>query len=165
MRTRTAVFVTFGVLLSCASGLAQSSSDACDLSRDGRVNIVDCQLAVNMTLGLTPCTANIIGAGLCDSEVVSRIVTAALGGLCNSHYVALSWTASTSANIRGYNIYRGSSSGGTYLKLTTSLVSGTNFTDASAVAGQTYYYVATAVDNTGAESGYSGESRVTVPIP
>jgi hypothetical protein len=35
------------------------SQNACDLSRDGAVDVVDVQLAINMTLGLVSCTANI----------------------------------------------------------------------------------------------------------
>ena len=38
-------------------------------------------------------------------------------------------------------------------------------TDNSVVGGQTYYYVVTAVDSSGAESGYSNQTQAVVPSP
>jgi fibronectin type 3 domain-containing protein len=38
-----------------------------------------------------------------------------------------------------------------------------SYTDSSVAAGQTYYYVATEVDSTGAESSYSAEVSAAVP--
>jgi hypothetical protein len=155
---------------------AQSSSttSACDLNKDGVTNVVDGQLAVNMSLGLTTCTANIAGAGICNSTVVQRIMNAALGSSCvtdsgttppASHSVTLSWTASTSSNLSGYNVYRSTTSGGAYAKVNTALVSATSYTDANVQAGQTYYYVATAIDTSSNESAYSNQAQATVPSP
>jgi hypothetical protein len=79
-----------------------------------------------------------------------------------THSVALTWTASTSSGVTGYNAYRSSTSGGPYSKINSALISGTSYTDSSVTAGQTYYYVATAVAN-GVESGYSSETSATVP--
>jgi hypothetical protein len=83
----------------------------------------------------------------------------------SSHYVVLSWTASTTADVIGYNLYRGTTSGGPYpTKLNVSPVTGTSFTDNTVQAGETYYYVATAVGSDGVtESGYSDETSATVP--
>jgi hypothetical protein len=163
MRIMSPALVAASLYFCSASGFAQTS--ACDLNSDGAVNVIDAQLAVNMTLGILQCTANIEGAGVCNSDVVSRIVAAALGGQCNTHYTALNWTASTSSNIVGYNIYRASNSGGPYTKVNISPVVGTSYTDPSVTAGKTYYYVATSVDNTNAESSYSAESRAVIPTP
>lgn len=58
------------------------SVQGCDLNQDGKVNVQDTQLVVNMSLGLMPCTANINGAGVCNSVTISRVVTASLGGAC-----------------------------------------------------------------------------------
>jgi Abnormal spindle-like microcephaly-assoc'd, ASPM-SPD-2-Hydin len=81
------------------------------------------------------------------------------------HDVALTWTASTSSGVTGYNIYRGTVSVGPYTQLNSSLVAGTTYTDSTVEAGQTYYYVATAVNSTKAQSEYSKQASATVPTP
>jgi fibronectin type 3 domain-containing protein len=78
------------------------------------------------------------------------------------HSVSLSWTASTSTVV-GYNVYRGTTTGGPYTKISAAPVAGTVFTDSSVIAGTTYFYVATAVDSSGNESVNSNEATVTVP--
>jgi len=137
--------------------------NGCDLNSDGAVNILDVQLATNMALGLAPCTANIAGAGVCNPVVVQGIENAALTGKCVPHSATLTWTASTSANMVGYNLYRGTQSGGPYTKLTSSPVTGTTYVDITVQAGQTYYYVATAVDGHNNESVYSNQATAAVP--
>ena len=164
--------LAFG-MLAISSGVISAQINACDLATPyGTIDAADVQAAINMTLGIVPCTANIGGPGVCNAAVVQRVINAALGGACVTgpgavaHYVSLNWTASTSSNIVGYNIYRSSTSGGPYTKINAIVVAGLNYIDSSVVAGQTYYYVATAVDNTGAESGYSiPASPSTVPTP
>jgi hypothetical protein len=79
-----------------------------------------------------------------------------------NHTVALNWGASSSA-VSGYNIYRSSVSGSSYAKVNSSLVGGLGFTDSNVQTGQTYYYVATAVDASGNESVYSNEVPAIVP--
>ncbi len=81
-----------------------------------------------------------------------------------SHSVTLTWTASSSSDVTGYNVYRSSTSGGSYGLLTTSPVSGGSFVDTTVAAGQTYYYVVTSVSNSG-ESVYSNVANATVPQP
>jgi hypothetical protein len=56
--------------------------------------------------------------------------------------VNLGWTASTSGGVTGYNVYRGTTSGGPYTQIGSS--TGTNFTDGNATGGTTFYYVVTA---------------------
>jgi hypothetical protein len=81
------------------------------------------------------------------------------------HIVDLNWNGSTSTNISGYNVYRGMTSAGPYAKINAGLVASTLYTDSSVVSGQTYYYTVTAVDSSGAESGYSSQTQAVVPIP
>jgi hypothetical protein len=81
------------------------------------------------------------------------------------HSVSLSWTASTSQNITGYNIYRGIKSGGPYSKINPVLNASTVYTDTTVVDGQTYYYVTTAVNSTNEESAYSNQSTAVIPPP
>lgn len=142
--------------------------NACDLTGDGVVDILDVQLATNMALGLAPCTANVAGSGVCDIVVVERVKNAALSGTCLTgvpHSASLNWTASTSSNVTGYNVYRATQSGGPYTKLTSSPVAGTSYTDVTVQAGQTYYYVTTAVDSSSNESVYSNQATAAVPSP
>jgi len=79
-----------------------------------------------------------------------------------AHSAALSWTPSTSA-VAGYNVYRGTVSGGPYTLVNTSLIAVDTFTDSSVVAGQTYFYVTTAVDGSGNESVYSNQVTAVIP--
>ena len=79
------------------------------------------------------------------------------------HSVALSWTASSSPNIDGYNIYRSGTSGGPYSKLNSSLNPGTTYTDSTVVDGSTYYYVTTAVNSGSQESAYSNQAQAIIP--
>jgi fibronectin type 3 domain-containing protein len=65
----------------------------------------------------------------------------------------------------GYNVYRGGVSGGPYSKINTSLDASTNYADNQVVAGQTYYYVTTAVDGNSVESGHSNEAQAVIPTP
>jgi hypothetical protein len=80
------------------------------------------------------------------------------------HSVSLTWTASTSTVV-GYNVYRGSVSGGPYTLITSAPVAGTAYTDLTVQAGQTYFYVVTAVDASGNESVFSNEVSATIPTP
>jgi hypothetical protein len=255
---------------STVSFRAAGLGGACDVSRDGTVDILDAQVATNMNLGLTPCTAP---SGFCTEAFVQREISSALGQGCSlpvlaaspasidfgsvvvggsgsqaatltvtgvgsttisqatvsgtgvsisgltlplslavgqsanfavtfappatgtmtgnlvltsdaldspvnialsgtgvtsspsPHSVSLSWTASTSPNIAGYNVYRGTVSGGPYAKVNSSLVPGTTYSDTNVSAGQTYYYVATAVDSNNNESAYSNQAPATIPTP
>jgi hypothetical protein len=81
-----------------------------------------------------------------------------------NHFVDLRWTASPSA-ASGYNIYRGTHSGGPYTRMNSSLDLATVYTDNTVQAGQTYYYVTTAVDSSGIESVFSTETMAVIPTP
>ena len=85
------------------------------------------------------------------------------GAAATQHTVDLSWSAST--NAVGYNLYRGSVSGGPYTMINSSLDSTTAYTDNTVVSGQTYYYVATALDGNSNESGYSNQATAVIPNP
>lgn len=93
----------------------------------------------------------------------SPAVVSLSGAGVDSHYVDLTWTASTSSGVTGYDIYRGTASGGPYSQINSSLVAGPSYTDSTVEAGQTYYYVAKAVNSSGAQSGYSTQASATVP--
>jgi fibronectin type 3 domain-containing protein len=86
------------------------------------------------------------------------------GAAAPQHSVALSWNASTSTVV-GYNVYRGTQSGGPYAVLNSAPDATTTYTDSSVQAGATYYYVVTAVDATGTESAYSNQTQAIIPTP
>jgi len=86
------------------------------------------------------------------------------GVVAKAHSADLTWNPSQDVVI-GYNIYRGAKTGGPYSKINSVLDSTTNYTDNTVAAGTTYYYVATAVDASNMESGYSNEVKVTIPSP
>ena len=81
------------------------------------------------------------------------------------HSVGLSWNTSTSSDVAGYNIYRGTVSGGPYTRINTALDTTPFSTDSTVQGGQTYYYVTTAVDSLGLESSYSNQVQAVVPSP
>jgi fibronectin type 3 domain-containing protein len=63
----------------------------------------------------------------------------------------------------GYNIYRGTTPGGPYTKLNSSVVPGITDTDSTVQSGLTYFYVVTAVDSSNVESVYSNEVPAAIP--
>jgi hypothetical protein len=80
------------------------------------------------------------------------------------HSVDLTWDGSTSSVI-GYNVYRGTPSGGAYTKINTALEASTSYTDATVQSGQSYFYVVTAVDVNNDESVFSNKVSFTAPTP
>ena len=78
------------------------------------------------------------------------------------HTVTLTWTLST---VAGYNVYRGTVSGGPYTKINTVLSTAAKYVDNTVKSGQTYYYVITAVNAAGVESAYSNQVTAVVPSP
>jgi len=81
----------------------------------------------------------------------------------DQHKVQLSWKASTSKHILGYNIYRGNRSGGPYEKINGVLDPNLKFTDLTVASGHKYYYVATAVNWKKRESIHSKQIQVVIP--
>ncbi len=78
------------------------------------------------------------------------------------HSVALTWGSSPST-VSGYNVYRSTVNGSSYVKINSSLLTGLNYNDASVQSGNTYYYVTTAVDAAGNESSYSNQVSALIP--
>ncbi len=85
-------------------------------------------------------------------------------GSTPAHSVSLTWKASTSS-VAGYNVYRGTKSGGPYTKINSPVDTATVYTDNTVQGGSTYYYVATSVSSGGAESTDSNEVKAIVPSP
>jgi fibronectin type 3 domain-containing protein len=85
-----------------------------------------------------------------------------------THTVNLSWSASTSSNISGYNIYRAvyTNSCGSFSKINSVLNTSRLYTDSAVTDGKSYCYATTAVNSSNEESGYSNTvSNVQIPAP
>ena len=126
-------------------------------------------IAAGKTLGITvnfkPTASGATSAQI--SLTGTKTVTASMSGTgvaVAQHQVGLSWNPSTSS-IAGYNVYRGTASGGPYAKLNSSSLVSTFYLDTSVSSGKSYYYVTTAVSSGGAESIKSNEVRAIVPSP
>lgn len=98
--------------------------------------------------------------GLAPSAPTSLTATGTTSG------ITVTWTAPTTnadattlTDLLGYEIYRATSSGGTYSQINASDVLVATYNDTSAVSGATYYYKVTAADTGGIESAMSSASN------
>src|SRR2546426_376632 len=80
-----------------------------------------------------------------------------------SHSVALTWSPESA--VSGYNVYRGTKSGGPYSKINPVLDASASFTDTAVQTSHTYYYVTNAVSVSGLESKYSNQVKAVIPTP
>ncbi len=123
--------------------------------------------SVPVTVTFSPQTSGTASAVLSVASNAGNSASQNLSGTGvapQPHSVSLSWTDNDSS-VTGYNVYRGSVSGGPYTQINPSLESTAAYTDTSVTSGQTYYYVTTAVDESGAQSGYSNEAEAVIPSP
>ena len=84
-----------------------------------------------------------------------------LSAVAGNSKAELLWTANSENDLAGYNIYRSQAAGSGYVKMNASPVSAVTYGDAGLVNGTTYFYIVTAVDAVGNESGYSNEVSVS----
>ncbi len=75
--------------------------------------------------------------------------------------VSLDWANNSESDLAGYNVYRGTTSGGPYAKVNGSLVGSSNYGDSGLVNSTTYYYVVRAVDTSNNESTNSNQASAT----
>jgi hypothetical protein len=119
-----------------------------------------------LTIRFSPTvTGSISGSISMASNASGSPATVSLSGTgvtAVQHSVALTWNASTST-VSGYNVYRGTVSGGPYTKINSSLLAILSYADSTVQSGTTYYYVTTAVDSGGDESVYSTGASGTIP--
>jgi hypothetical protein len=120
--------------------------------------------SVGFTVTFAPQTAGSFPgtiAFVSDATNVPSLSLTGAGTQPVSHSVTLNWN--DSQPVTGYNVYRGTTSGGPYsTKLTSALLSTPDYVDTTVQSGATYYYVATAVDANG-ESGYSNQAAAVIP--
>lgn len=124
--------------------------------------------SIPVTLQFTPnASGNASGTAGFTSNAVNSPTVAQLSGTGvapSAHSVYLSWNPGSGSAV-GYNIYRGTAQAGPFSEINTALDASTNYTDATVVAGKTYYYVTTEVNAQGQESGYSNEVQAVIPSP
>ena len=89
---------------------------------------------------------------------------AALTATPGVNQVSLIWNVSGAADFSFYSVYRSTTPGGGYSLIASNLASAV-FTDTTALGGITYYYMVTATDLVGFESGYSNEAVATPTSP
>jgi len=94
----------------------------------------------------------------------SAFTATGAGIATKQHTVGLSWAPSASP-VSGYNVYRGTATGGPYSKLNSGSIVTTSYSDSTVKSGSTYYYVTTAVNSSGVESVKSNEVRTAIPTP
>ena len=126
--------------------------------------------SVSYTITFTPSATGAASATLTFSSNASPATTTqtltGTGTAAPTHSVNLSWNASTSTDISGYNIYRAVYSGscGTFAKVNPLLNTTTLYTDSTVLNGTSYCYAATTVDSSNEESGYSNiVSNIQIP--
>lgn len=103
-------------------------------------------------------TVKVTGCGGGTSQKAYKIVIQASA----NHVVDLSWKASTSSDVTGYNLYR-SPDRATWKKVNASLIASTLYADSTVANSSTYYYAATAVDIYGHESTKTASIKVVIP--
>ena len=119
------------------------------------------------TLALTgdPSTAGTYSFTLavtgCYKAVSKKAYQLVIQGGAN-HVVDLSWKASTSSDVVGYNVYR-APLGGSWAKLNASAIASTAYTDSTVANGSTYWYAATAVAADGMESAKTAALKAAIP--
>jgi hypothetical protein len=155
-----------------ASGSSVTVSSASVTSREFSLAGIALPLTLSQgqsapfTLTFTPQASGTASATISFASNAANAVAENLtgtGAVPPQHSVNLSWSGSSSAV--AFNVYRGNLSGGPYTKINSVLNATTTYNDSSIQGGQAYYYVTTAVDSSGAQSGYSNQIQAVIPSP
>ena len=82
-------------------------------------------------------------------------------------HVCLTWVASVSTGVTGYNVYRATAAGGENYAtpLNSAPVTSVMYYDTTDVVGTTYYYTVTAIGTGGVMSAPSLEVSAQIPVP
>jgi glucose/arabinose dehydrogenase len=82
----------------------------------------------------------------------------------SSNGITVSWNASASALVKGYLVYRSTSSKGGYTMIGSGAYAGTSFLDTTATPGVKYYYTIAADDDFGSISPFTIAVSAMVPV-
>ena len=160
--TQTATVSAVGGSVTISSASSSSSQFALPGAVFPKTIPAGSEISLNVTF--TPQKNGQTSAALSfQSNAANSPTSEPLAGTGTAHNVSLSWIASTSSDVSGYNIYRSTSKTGSYTKINSKLNPSTSYEDATVAGGTTYYYATTAVDSSGVESKYSNQVKVVVP--
>ena len=120
------------------------------------LNVVFAPKATGSVTGKVTITSN-------ATNSPNSVSVSGTGVSSTSHSVTLSWAASSSSGVVGYYVYRSTTSGSSYTRINSSALTTLKYTDGSVSAGETYYYVVTAVNSSGTESAKSAQVTAVVP--
>lgn len=162
--SQTVTLSNAGTAALSITGISLGSTNAADFSE---ANTCGSSLAAgsscNIAVLMTPAASGGITATLTIADNASGSPQSVSLSGTGTHDVTLSWTGSATSGVTGYNIFRGTTSGGEgTTPLNSSPITGTTFTDTNVQAGQTYYYVVTAVDGS-TQSSDSNQASAVVP--
>lgn len=125
--------------------------------------------SANFTVTFTPQTSGFASVSASvNSNASNSPASATLTGTgvaAPVHTVNLSWTASSSPNVVGYNIYRRTGTAGAYAQINALLNATTVYIDVSVTDGLTYFYETTAVNSSNEESAPSSPVQAAIPPP
>lgn len=123
---------------------------------------LDADESLSLNATFSPQAAGEVGGSFLLKGPGLNIPLTGTGTAAPQYSVNLSWNPS--GNVEGYNIYRSTSAGGSYSKINSTLDANTAYTDSTVTAGQTYYYEATSVNDSGTESTRSTPAvQIVVP--
>ena len=102
-----------------------------------------------------------IDFGVTVPDTVPPLPPVGLTATPGKRKITLTWTANVEPDLAGYNVYRSSTSGGTYTKLNASLLTTTTYVNSGLTSGSTWFYRVTAVDTSNNESAVSATVSAT----
>jgi Abnormal spindle-like microcephaly-assoc'd, ASPM-SPD-2-Hydin/Protein of unknown function (DUF1573) len=149
---------------------ASSSSGAFSVSGISLPVTITAGTSVGFTVTFSPSAAGSASGSITFASNAAPSATVesvtGTGVAATPHSVNLSWNASTSTDVTGYDVYRAVFGGscGSYAKINPSLVGTLAYSDSTVVDGNSYCYATTAVDSSNLESGYSNiVSNLQIP--
>ncbi len=86
-----------------------------------------------------------------------------LNGTAGGSSMTLSWNPSSDSDIQGYHVYRGGGPNGQFVRLTSTPISGTSFTDPGYATGTTYMVRAVKLERSGSGTYFNGSQGVFFP--
>jgi hypothetical protein len=157
------------------ASIAFTGTDSGDFSQittcGTTLGVTTCTIAVTFTPAASGSRSGTLVVTDNSNNVTGSTQTATLTGT-GAHDVVLTWTASSTSGVLGYDVYRGTTSGGEGTTPIASEVAAScapsttcTYVDSAVTAGTTYYYEVTAVGSNGTtQSTPSAESNAaTVP--
>ncbi len=143
------------------------TSGVVGVSTSGGTNVIlNPGQATALTVKFAPSKTGAVSGNVAVASNASNsplnIAVSGDGVAAAAHTVSLSWAKSASSGVTGYDVYRGTVSGGPYAQIGSTSSSVLDYNDTAVQANFEYYYVVTSV-GTGGQSAYSSQVAVSVP--